>query len=112
MKTIKITEITQDAIKFSNGDTITYDHASDCCEYNYADFKQLDDLARGYKFEKPLLFESVPNAGFMFGDYRRKFFVPCYSEQNGYYTCELDIYYNDKKVLAFDAVFVDEASIW
>lgn len=108
MKTIKITNITPDAITFSNGDTITFDHRQDCCEYNYADFQQLDDLARAYKFEKPLLFETVPDAGFMFGDYRRKFFVPCYSDQNGYYTCEIDIYYNGKRVLRFDAPYVED----
>ena len=108
MKTIKIINITSDAIKFSNGDTITFDHNQDCCEYNYADFQQLDNLARAYKFEKPLLFETVPNAGFMFGDYRRKFFVPCYSDQNGYYTCEIDIYHNGKRVLKFDAPYAED----
>lgn len=29
-------------------------------------------------------------------------FVPCYSEQNGYYSSDVDIYYNDKKVLNVD----------
>jgi hypothetical protein len=29
----------------------------------------------------------------MFGDGRRWFFVPCYNEQNGYYSDKLDIAY-------------------
>ena len=29
----------------------------------------------------------------------KSFFVPCYTEQNGYYSGDVDIYYNGKPVL-------------
>ena len=97
MATIKITNITEEAIEFSDGSRITFDHAQDCCEWNWADFSQLDDLARAHNFQRPLCFEAVQNSGFRFGDSRRMFFVPCYSDQNGYYTDEIDIYYTHFK---------------
>lgn len=107
---MKITNITGEAIEFSDGSRITFDHEQDCCECNYADFEQLDDLARAYNFQLPLRFEAIQGSGFRFGDSRRMFFVPCYSEQNGYYTDEIDIYYTrfkkgNEPVLAFSAEF-------
>ena len=112
MTTIKITNVTNEAIEFSDGSRITFDHEQDCCEWNYADFEQLDDLARAYNFQLPLRFEATEGSGFNFGDSRRMFFVPCYSEQNGYYTDEIDIYYTyfkhgNKPVLTFGAEFRD-----
>ena len=97
----KIAEVTEEAIIFTDGSRITYDHDNDCCEWNYADFKQLDDVARGYTFEGDMVFESVECAGFKFGDSRRQFFVPCYSVQNGYYSSDIDIYYNGVQKLNF-----------
>lgn len=95
----KISEVTDDHIRFDDGTFMSFNHCSECCEHNYADFQQLDDLARGYTFKGKLLFESC-EGGFRFGDSRRMFFVPCYSEQNGYYTREVDILVNGKMVLA------------
>ena len=101
----KIVNVTDEMIQFSDGSTITFDHVEDCCEDNYADFEQLDDLARDYTFEDDLYFEAVEGSGFRFGDFRRKFFVPCYSVQNGYYTEYIEIYYNGKCVAGFNAEF-------
>lgn len=98
-----IVEISPEAIRFSNGSTITYDHYPDCCECNYADFEQLDDLARAYEFKGNLQFEAVSGAGFRFGDSRRLFFVPCYSEQNGWYSSEVSIFLDNELVLSFEA---------
>lgn len=95
----KIDSVSYTSIIFDDGTEITYTHEQDCCEHNYADFEQLDDLARGYTFKGKLLFESC-EGGFRFGDSRRMFFVPCYSEQNGYYTYEVDILVNGRLVLA------------
>ena len=102
-KNYRIKEITEDKfgeqmVIFTNGDVLSYDHEQDCCEHNYADFAQLDDLARNYQFIGPLEFEIVDGSGFRFGDSRRTFFVPCYSEQNGYYSSYLEIYLNNKRV--------------
>ena len=89
---MKIKEITDERIIFDNGNYIECHHDQDCCEYNYADFKQIEDFAYSYDFDECLLFESL-ECGFRFGDRRRMFFVPCYSEQDGYYSSDLDIDY-------------------
>lgn len=99
---MKIKEITSEYIKFDNGEGITFEHCQDCCEDNYADFEQLDDIARATEFESPLQFEKVDNAGFRFGNEGRMFFVPCYSDQNGYYSSDLQIYYNGDLVVDLD----------
>ena len=91
-------------LKFDDGTTIVGDHDQDCCEYNYADFAQLDDIAKNYDFDtSKLMFESIDGSGFRFGDHpSRMFFVPCYSDQNGYYTDEIEIFLNRERKLVFD----------
>ena len=92
----KIIKTEENLIEFSDGARITCDHEQDCCEWNYADCDQLDDLARGYDFNTAkLTFEAVDGSGFRFGDRpERMFFIPCYSEQNGYYSSDIDVYLN------------------
>ena len=43
---MRILKITEYAIEFDNGKDISFDHYQECCEINYADFEQLDSLAR------------------------------------------------------------------
>ncbi len=101
---MKIKQICEDWIEFDNGDTITFDHDQNCCEHNFADFSQLEDIATEVEFDSGLIFEAVENSGFRFGSKNTPmFFIPCYSSQNGYYTTEIDIYYNNKIVLSFNA---------
>lgn len=96
----KIIEVNNESISFDDGSYITYDHEQDCCETNYADFEQLEDIAYTEDFDtNSLVFESV-DGGFRFGNEDNMFFIPCYSEQNGYYTTQIDIYYNDERVLS------------
>lgn len=92
---MRIKEITDERITFDNGNYITYDHEQDCCEWNYANFHYLQDEAgvMSYDFPEELMFEVVNGSGFRFGSAYRKFFVPCYSDQNGYYSSDIDIYY-------------------
>lgn len=110
---MKIWKVTDEAIVFDNGKQITYDHWQDCCEYNYADFSILtpDNVFYDYDFAENLDFEMIDELGFKFGSDGHWIFIPCYSEQNGYYTTEIDIYFGGKrtpkKVLSFDAQFVD-----
>jgi len=106
---MKIAQVTEDAIIFDNGNKITFDHCQDCCEWNYADFSVLTPDVIGYDhdFDPNLKFKwdgqgGNTSAGFVFGDKEQKIFIPCYSEQNGYYTNELEIYYNDKLVAEGD----------
>ena len=42
---MKIKKVTEEVIVFDNGTVITYDHCQDCCEDNYADFKQIEPEA-------------------------------------------------------------------
>jgi hypothetical protein len=94
MAKIIITE--QEHLEFTDGTTITSYHEPDCCEYNYADFEQVDDIARNYDFDtSKLRFEKVDGQGFRFGDDKQMFFVPCYSDQNGWYSDRVDIYLNN-----------------
>ena len=94
---MKIKQVTNEAIVFDDGYghdwAITFSHDQDCCEYNYADFKQLEPLAYETEFDEPLQFEAVHEAGFRFGNNGKMFFVPCYSEQNGYYSTRLCIHW-------------------
>ena len=107
MALCKIKEITEEHILFEDGSEITYYHGQDCCEWNYADFEQLDDIARNTVFDtENLKFYYVNKAGFSFGN-DRMFFVPCYSEQNGYYSDDIDILFNGVQVFNFNCKFVE-----
>ena len=105
---MKIKSIDDSAITFDNGMDITFDHVADCCEYNYAAFEEIDDLAKNFEFSENLIFEEVPNSGFRFGNsHQNMVFVPCYSEQNGYYSSDVNIYYNDKRVINVSCDWID-----
>ena len=41
---MKIKKVTEEVIVFDNATVITYDHCQDCCEDNYADFKQIESV--------------------------------------------------------------------
>lgn len=94
---MKITEYGIDlGIVFDNGNVLYDYHEQDCCEHNYADWEQLEKHALNYNFDEET-FKIIPNDyGFRFGDKNRTFFIPCYSEQDGYYSDEVTISYVDK----------------
>ena len=97
---MKIVKVTDSEIVFDNGSEITFSHLQDCCEHNYASFKQLEERALEVEFDENLIFEETDGYGFRFGSKETEmFFIPCYSEQNGYYSSDIDIFYNNKKVL-------------
>lgn len=100
---MKIVSVTDEEILFDNGNSITFDHQPDCCEWNYADLEQLDDIARATEFDPELEFQACERAGFLFGNRPGKmFFVPCYSNQNGYYSTNVNIYYNDRLAVSLN----------
>lgn len=100
---VTIKEVDSADIYFSNRSSITFDHWQDCCEDNYADFRQIEDLALKTEFDWPIVFEEVEDCGFRFGNRPQKmFFIPCYSDQNGYYSTDVEIYLDDTKVLTVD----------
>ena len=100
---MKIIEVKDGYIGFDNGSKITFNHSQDCCEDNYADFKQIEKQALDTTFDEELIFEEVEGSGFRFGSKgTHMFFIPCYSDQNGYYSSNVDIYFNEKQVLNLD----------
>lgn len=100
---MRIKEVDTYMIVFDNGNTITFDHEQDCCENNFADFEQIEETALYHEFDEEMVFEAIDGSGFRFGNKNGlMIFVPCYSDQNGYYTDEIDIYYNGERVLTFD----------
>lgn len=108
--TMFITRITNEKIIFSDGSYIDFDHAEDCCERNYADFSIITPQDRKRHFENVDI--RAKEEGFLLCLDNYKIWIPCYSEQNGYYTTELDIFYQDKyndliKEINLDAQLVD-----
>lgn len=106
---MRIKNVTDEAIIFDNGNKITFDHCADCCEYNYADFSTLtpNNIWYDYDFEEELDFKYEDEMGFAFGSDGHWIFIPCYSEQNGYYSDDIDIYYNGEPVGSLRAQFVE-----
>lgn len=97
---MKIKEVTGEHILFDDGQVITFIHELECSECNYPAFEDLDKDAFDFEFKKDLDFEAVDYAGFRFGNEGiRMFFIPCYSEQNGYYTANIDIFLNGQRVI-------------
>lgn len=102
---MKIKEINGEKIMFDNGYELEYYHEQDCCENVYADFEILKTYNLSTKtgkiikieeidFEEELekLIEGKVEIGFnMISKIGEKFFVPCYNEQNGYYSSELEL---------------------
>lgn len=52
-----------------------------------------------YDFDENLTFNMIDGEGFTFGNEGHLIFIPCYSYQNGYYSSDINIFYNDKEVL-------------
>jgi len=92
---MKIREVNEDGIFFDNGNSITYVFLPDCNEINYAAFEELECAAYDEDFDEELTFENGLDFGFRFGNEGKMYFIPCYSEQDGYYSFEVDIYYNE-----------------
>ena len=104
---MRIANVSEECITFDNGNTITFDYEEDRCNdvYNWADFSVLTPSVINYDYNFPsnLKFKAVNEAGFMFGCPGHWIFIPCYSDQNGYYTDYIDIYYCGNRVLSFAA---------
>lgn len=102
---MKIVSITDEEIKFDNGYILQYYHEQDCCENVYADFSVLKNYnvstvtgknidIKEIDFEENLdnLVQGIEGQGFnMISKIEEKFFVPCYNEQNGYYSSNLKL---------------------
>ena len=93
-------------IKLKNGTTIVDNHEQDCCENVYADWSALEDTTfhdEVVSFEQLELKEE--HEGFSINGY----FVPCYEQQNGYYSNNLEIV---AKSVNGDVKRIDADSKW
>jgi hypothetical protein len=86
------------AINFEDDQVILSDyHDQDCCENVYADWEILKHYEKqidGYDEYSNLVIKGVPEMGILlcFGDDPlRKVLIPCYNEQNGYYSTNLEL---------------------
>ena len=93
-------ETGQGGILFDDGTGLVDIHYQDCCEYVYADFGNIDTEALTHDFTNITIHPY--RYGFTFGD-NRQYFVPCYNEQNGYYSDRLSIVYGKvaKKLVGY-----------
>lgn len=89
---IAIQKVRDSQIVFSNGWKIFHKHNKDCCEYNYADYKGcIEDSILEIKLFNSIKIEPAKH-GFLLNGY----LINCYSEQDGYYTRDLEIYLVDE----------------
>lgn len=92
---MKIEKWDIDHIWFTDGSTISYSYNQDCCECNWANFSVLEIFYQDEEFDD---FEIIPvnEYGFILSlehDYTptKKILIPCYSEQNDYYSSGITI---------------------
>ena len=102
---MKIKEINENSIIFDNGYKLEYYHEQDCCEIVYADFEVLKNYNVSTKTGKNIKIEEIEfsenlrefavgieKMGFnMISKIGEKFFIPCYNDQNGYYSSDLEL---------------------
>lgn len=119
---MKIKEIKREEIIFDNGYILNFYHEQDCCENVYADLGILKTYNVSTKtgktidikdidFEESLdkLIEGINEAGFnMISKIGEKFFVPCYNEQNGYYSSNLELFLTYREVMDITDYVKDE----
>jgi hypothetical protein len=85
----KFLKFLNQGIKFDNGVEIWDSHDQDCCESVYADWQALDNTYfTDADFDK-LKIEVVDGVGIRINEY----LVPCYDEQNGYYSSNLKLHF-------------------
>ncbi len=97
---MKIDYVYSKGIFFDNGNSIIAKHEAECSEKNYADLSVLteDNVNWNFDFSPDLEFKFEDGMGFKFGSKDKNglmhwIFIPCYSEQNGYYSSDIDILY-------------------
>lgn len=82
----KIDEIT--GLTFSDGTNISDFHEQDCCEAVYAVWNELNDQLITEDEIKELVISGNPEMGIVLNG---KYAIPCYNQQNGYYSSNLSL---------------------
>lgn len=90
--TYVLEKVDESGIYFTNGAKITHYHIQDWCENVYASWREglVDTGFENQKFYE-IKIELVENYGIRVNGYG----IPCYNEQNGYYSHQLDITFTD-----------------
>ena len=115
---MKIVEIKAESIVFDNGTNIDSYHEGECSEYHWAEFRTLGSYNLNPKTGKTIsIFELdfpeniedsiqlIEGEGFnLVASDGSKYFVPCYGENNGWYSTDLtlEIYKPDESLKEVD----------
>ena len=125
---MKIEKINDCGIIFNNGTKLSHYHRQDCCENVYADWEYLkqynvlpstgetisiydiefdDSITNNIDYEKNMGIKLISKTG-------DKWFIPCYNEQNGYYSSNLSliIEFEDKPTITIDITDYVEDKIY
>lgn len=125
---MKIERINDSGIIFNNGTKLSHYHCQDCCENVYADWEYLkqynvlpstgetisiydiefdDSITNNIDYEKNMGIKLISKTG-------DKWFIPCYNEQNGYYSSDLNliIEFEDKPTITIDITDYVEDKIY
>lgn len=82
IKPLKYDEI----MRFTDGSYVEASHSPDWCEHNYADWSSLDDTDF---YDRD--FDDIIIGKYDYGFHINGYPINCYSEQNGYYSNDLDV---------------------
>ena len=95
MNIVTVREVTSDYIRFSNGDTLTSDHESECCEHHWLAFEDLTlDEFKGLEFDlsSDTFFKKIIDYGIeliSIKGYSVK--IAGHGSNNGYYSTNLTL---------------------
>lgn len=113
---IKLTKFDDEMIYFSDGSTISYHHDQDCCECNYADFSVLENYKDLLDKEwDDFTVGPIDGTGIMLtliGHNEFGILIPCYSDQNGYYSTDLDILVNRPDSKGYELNLECDERVW
>lgn len=97
-----------EAIYFDSGATLSAIHETNCCEAHYlgtADLELSDFEGLEFDLSGDAYFEKVPGSGIrLVPVVGHPVFIPGYSDNNGYYSDELELvlWFPDKKEIRYD----------